>query len=48
MVLDSGFLQSVNVSILPSADNTYDIGSSTYRWRRVYAVEVYGALISLD
>jgi hypothetical protein len=35
-------------SVLPSADNAYDLGSSSYRWRTVYAVTVYGALISLD
>jgi hypothetical protein len=35
-------------SILPAADNTYDLGSSSYRWRTVYVVNVYGALISLD
>jgi hypothetical protein len=34
--------------INPAADNTYDLGSSSYRWRTVYAVNVYGALISLD
>jgi len=33
-------------SILPSADNTYDLGSSTYRWRNLYlggALAVAGA-----
>jgi hypothetical protein len=35
-------------NILPASDNTYDLGSSTYRWRNAYVVTVYGALISLD
>jgi len=35
-VLDPSFLQSVNVSILPNADATYDLGSSSYRWRYGY------------
>jgi len=35
-------------NILPASDNTYDLGSSSYRWRNVYVVTIYGALISLD
>jgi hypothetical protein len=27
---------SVNQSLSPSSDNTYDLGSSTYRWRNAY------------
>jgi hypothetical protein len=41
-------IASVSQSLTPVADNTYDLGSSTYRWRALYAVNVYGALISLD
>jgi hypothetical protein len=41
-------IASVAQSLVPSADNSYDLGSSSYRWRNVYAVSVYGALISLD
>jgi len=36
-VLDPSFLQDVNVNILPRADNTYDLGSSSLRWRDVWA-----------
>jgi len=32
LVVDPSFLQSVNVSILPRDDATYDLGSSLYRW----------------
>jgi len=35
-VVDPSFLQSVNVSILPRSDNTYDLGSSSYWWRNLY------------
>jgi len=48
LVLDPSFLNAVNTSVLPVADNAYDLGSSGNRWRNVYAVSVYGALISLD
>ena len=41
-------IASVSQTLTPSADNTYDLGSSSYRWRTVYAVNIYGALISLD
>jgi len=41
-------IASVAQSLVPSADSSYDLGSSSYRWRSVYAVGVYGALISLD
>ena len=33
---DPSFLQSVNVSILPRNDNTYDLGSSSLRWNNIY------------
>lgn len=35
-MVDPAFLQSVNVSILPRSDNTYDLGSPSYRWRNGY------------
>lgn len=35
--LDPSVLQSVPSSIIPSADNTYDLGSSTNKWRNVVA-----------
>jgi hypothetical protein len=41
-------ISSVAQSLVPSADNSYDLGSSSYRWRSIYAVGVYGALVSLD
>ena len=34
--LDPSVLQSVPSSIIPSADNTYDLGSSTNRWRDLW------------
>ena len=45
-MLDPSFLQDVNVSVLPRADNTYDIGSSTRRWRNL-EVAGYGNLGSV-
>jgi len=41
-------LQSIDTSVKPKADNTYDIGDSSLRWRRLYAVETYTSLMSLD
>jgi len=35
-VLDPSFLNAVNTSMLPISDNTYDLGSSSYRWRNLY------------
>jgi len=35
-VLDPGFLQDVNVSILPRSDATYDLGSLTNKWKNLY------------
>ena len=35
-MVDPSFLQSVNVSILPRSDNAYDLGSSSYRWKKGY------------
>ena len=42
MVLDPSFLNAVNTNVLPVTDNTYDLGSSTYRWRNLY---LSGALV---
>jgi len=39
-------LQDVNTSILPRADNAYDLGSSDKRWRDLY-VAGFGDLGSL-
>jgi hypothetical protein len=38
----SGFVMTARVAsnILPSASNTYDLGSSTYRWKTVYSNNV--------
>jgi len=33
---------NLNVSLLPISDNTYDLGSSSYRWKNIYAVNLYG------
>ena len=41
-------IASVRQTLAPSSDNSYDLGSSSYRWRTLYAVSIYGALISLD
>ena len=36
-------LAAVDQGIYPSADNTYDIGSSSYAWQDVYAVTIHGS-----
>ena len=41
-------IASIVQSMLPDSDNTYDLGSSSYRWRNAYVVNMYGALVSLD
>jgi hypothetical protein len=48
LVLDPGFLQAVNVDVLPASDNAYDLGNSSLRWRDLYVVRVVSPLISLD
>jgi hypothetical protein len=40
LVLDPSFLNAVNTSILPATDNTYNLGSSTYRWSSLYLAGV--------
>ena len=32
-------------SIIPSSDNAYDLGSSSYRWANVYGVNVYASSV---
>jgi hypothetical protein len=39
----SADLSAVDQGIYPSADNTYDIGSSSYAWQDVYAVTIHGS-----
>lgn len=46
-MVDPSFLQDVPVSILPRSDNTYDLGSSSYRWRNLYAANIYTSDINL-
>jgi len=47
-VVDPSFLQSVNVSILPRSDSTYDLGSSSYRWKNGYfAGTIYSNIIRI-
>jgi hypothetical protein len=36
-----GVSGNVLTSLIPSIDNTYNIGSANYRWKEVYAVNVY-------
>ena len=35
-MLDPSFLNAVNTDVLPSADNTYSLGSSSLRWKDIY------------
>jgi len=46
-VVDPSFLQSVNVSILPRSDSTYDLGSSSYRWRNGYFAGILNIIRNL-
>jgi len=34
-------INAVACSLIPNADATYDLGSSSYRWNNIYAVNVY-------
>jgi hypothetical protein len=44
-VLDPSFLNAVNTSVVPANDLAYDLGSSTYRWRNLYAANwVFGVI----
>lgn len=38
---------SINSDLIPQTDNTYDLGSSTYRWANIYAAGVFGDNLSL-
>ena len=33
--------ESVNHDLIPTDDNAYNLGSSTYRWKDLYAVTVH-------
>lgn len=39
---------SITSDLVPQTDNAYDLGSSTYRWRNVYAQGVFGSTLSLN
>lgn len=41
-------LRSVSTDVVPSSDNTYSLGSSSYRWKNLYAVNIYATFLSLD
>ena len=38
------FTSRINSNVLPSATNTYDLGSSANKWNAVYANNFYGAV----
>jgi len=38
---------SITSDLVPQTDNSYDLGSATYRWRNVYAQGVFGSSLSL-
>jgi cytoskeletal protein CcmA (bactofilin family) len=38
---------SIRSDLVPETDNTYDLGSATYRWRAVYTGTLYTSLISV-
>ncbi len=38
---------SIRSDLVPQTDNTYDIGSGTFRWRAIYAAEFYTDAISV-
>ena len=39
---------SLNSNLVPETNNTYDIGSNTYRWRNVYARDVVADTLNLS
>lgn len=43
-VYGASSLMSVTASIEPGTDNTYDLGSSTKRWRTLYATSISGSI----
>ena len=38
---------SITSDLIPQTDNTYDLGSSSYRWKNVYAQGIFGSTLSL-
>ena len=38
----------MNISILPRSDNTYDLGSESYRWRKAYLTELWAIADNID
>jgi hypothetical protein len=38
---------SISSDLVPESDNTFDLGSSAYRWRNIYAAGVFGSTLSL-
>ena len=38
---------SIRSDLVPETDNTYDLGSATYRWRAIYAYNLYTDAISV-
>ncbi|MEM4523089.1 MAG: hypothetical protein QW738_07770, partial [Nitrososphaeria archaeon] len=41
-IYDTGSAIGINTHFIPSHDNSYDLGSSTNRWRNIYAANIYG------
>ena len=46
-MLDPSFLQDVNVNVLPRSDATYNLGSSTLRWRSLFLASGVGYNLSV-
>ena len=38
---------SIRSSLIPETDNLYDLGSSTYKWRNIYATNVISSTLNL-
>jgi len=38
---------SIKSDLVPETDNTYDLGSATYRWRAIYSVNLFTDIISV-
>jgi hypothetical protein len=39
---------AIKSSLIPEADNTYDLGSSSYAWRNIYAQNFFTDMLSLN
>ena len=39
---------SITSSLIPKTDNAYDLGSSLYKWRNIYATNLNASLLTLD